>query len=62
MHKLTLDFTPLKNEITKIHNKAFSAVESKDNNYRRDALLKVVEQLKALKSDLDTGNVTLEVK
>lgn len=62
MHKVTLDFTGLKNEITQIHNEAFQAVETTDQNKRRDALLKVIERLKALKSNLDTGNVKFEVK
>lgn len=62
MHKVTLDFTALKNEITTIQKEAFRGVETTNSNERRDILLKVTERLKALKTNLDTGNVVFEVK
>ncbi len=62
MTKLTLDMTSLKSEVTRIHQEAFAAVNASNDNQRRDALLKVTEMLKALKSSLDAGNVKVEVK
>lgn len=62
MTKLTLDLTKIKNEITQIHNEAFAGVNETNDNKRRDILLKVVERLKALKSNMNNDTVTLEVK
>lgn len=62
MTKITLDLTKIKNDITAIHNEAFAGVNETNDNKRRDILLKVVERLKALKSNMNNDTVTLEVK
>lgn len=62
MTKVTLDLTKIKNEITLIHNEAFSGVNETNDNKRRDILLKVVERLKALKTNMNNDTVSLEVK
>lgn len=62
MHKVTLDFSALKNEINRIHAEAYEGINVQDNNKRRDVLLKVIERLKSLKTNLESGNVKFEVK
>lgn len=62
MTKLTLDMSALRNEITTIHAEAFEGTKVTSDNQRRDILLRVIERLKALKTNMDTGNVKIEVK
>ena len=62
MTKLILDMSAIKNEITTIHAEAFRGTNAKSDNERRDILLKVIERLKSLKTNMDSGNVKVEVK
>ena len=62
MTKVTLDMTRLKNEVSQLHNLAYAGVGQLTDNERREVLLKVIEGLKALKTNMGHDAVTVEVK
>lgn len=61
MIKVTVDLSTIKNQIAIIHNEAFSALEKNDND-RRAALGRIVEQLNTIKARLSADSTTVEVK
>lgn len=60
MAKVVIDLSDLKNDLTQLHNEAFKGYSATSDNERRDILSRIVEQVKTIKSRLDT--VKVEVK
>ena len=62
MIKIQLDLSGVKNEITRIYQEAFETTRMTSDNQRRDAVASLVEKLRTLKTQLDNGQINLEVR
>lgn len=62
MLDIQVDMSKLKSELTRIQNDAYTGVHMTDDNERRDLLLKLVEQIKALNNNIKAESVNVEIK
>lgn len=62
MTKVTVDLNVFRNNLNQLNAEASTALHAKSDLERRDILLRLVEKIKTLKSNLDANNVLVEVK
>jgi len=61
MINIKIDISQLKNDITQIHSELHETQNMNDNQ-RRDAVNRIVEKVRTLKSRLNDSAVDIEVK